>query len=73
MSEPKFVIAVGTCACTGGIFDGCYCVTGGIDSVIPVNVYLPGCAVRPEALISAVDKLLGTLDNNKKGDEADNA
>lgn len=69
MSDPKFVIAVGTCACTGGIFSDCYCVTGGIDSVIPVDVYLPGCAVRPEAIISAVDKLLEKLKNAEEKDE----
>ncbi len=62
MSEPKFVIAVGACACSGGVFDGCYCVKGGISTVIPVDAYIPGCAVRPEAIISAVDKLLSTLD-----------
>jgi len=85
MSEPKFVIAIGTCACSGGIFGDCYCVTGGIDSVIPVNVYIPGCAVRPEAIISAVDKLLSSLDDNdnkkkktvrnkpKKGDDINDA
>lgn len=67
MPEPKFVVAVGSCACTGGIFDGCYCVTGGIDTVIPVDVYIPGCAVRPEAIISAVQKLLDTLKPEKKG------
>ena len=50
MPTPKFVIAVGTCACTGGIFDSCYCVTGGIDTVVPVDAYIPGCAVRPEAI-----------------------
>lgn len=66
MPEPKYVIAVGTCACTGGIFDGCYCVTGGIDTVIPVDVYVPGCAVRPEALIDAIDKLLGKLEPKNK-------
>jgi len=66
MSDPKFVIAIGTCACTGGIFEDCYCVTGGIDSVIPVDVYVPGCAVRPEAIISAVDKLLEKLKNAEK-------
>ena len=65
--SPKFVIAVGTCACSGGIFDGCYCVTGGIDTVIPVDAYIPGCAVRPEALISAIDKLLGTLKTKPEG------
>jgi Ni,Fe-hydrogenase III small subunit len=69
MSDPKFVIAIGTCACTGGIFEDCYCVTGGIDSVIPVDVYLPGCAVRPEAIISAVDKLLASLKDKESNPE----
>jgi NADH-quinone oxidoreductase B subunit len=62
MPQPKFVIAVGACACTGGIFDGCYCVAGGIDSAIPVDIYVPGCAARPEALLDAVVKLLGGLE-----------
>jgi len=66
MPEPKYVVAVGACACTGGVFDGCYCVTGGIDSVIPVDIYIPGCAVRPEALISAIKKLLDTFDKPRK-------
>ena len=69
MPEPKFVIAVGTCACTGGVFDGCYCVNGGIDSVIPVDVYLPGCAARPEAIIDAVNKLLASLEEQQKSEE----
>ncbi len=71
MSDPKFVIAVGTCACTGGIFKDCYCVTGGIDTVIPVDVYVPGCAVRPETILNAVDKLLSSLeeDKSKKNDK----
>jgi len=62
MPEPKFVVAVGTCACSGGVFDGCYNVLGGIDSVIPVSVYVPGCPVRPEAIIDGVVKLLSTLE-----------
>lgn len=70
MSEPKYVIAIGTCACTGGIFDGCYCVTGGIDSVVPVDVYIPGCAARPETILSAVDKLLETLKKDRKKSRA---
>ncbi len=70
MPDPKFVIAVGTCACSGGIFDGCYCVAGGIDAVIPVNVYVPGCAARPEAIIDAVVKLLTALENMQKGTPA---
>jgi ech hydrogenase subunit C len=62
MPEPKLVVAVGSCACSGGVFNGCYCVEGGIDSVIPVSAYIPGCAVRPEAIIDGVVKLLGSLD-----------
>ncbi len=61
MAEPKFVVAVGTCACSGGVFNGCYCVGGGVDSVIPVSAYIPGCPVRPEAIIDGVVKLLGSL------------
>ena len=63
MPEPKLVIAVGTCGCTGGVFHNCPNVLGGVDKVIPVDVYIPGCAVRPEQIIDAVvlalDKLAG--------------
>lgn len=62
MPEPKFVLAVGACACSGGVFDGCYgVVPGGLDKVIPVSAYIPGCPVRPEALIDGVVKLLSSL------------
>ena len=61
MPEPKFVVAVGTCACSGGVFDGCYNILGGINSVIPVSAYIPGCAASPEAIIDGVVKLLGSL------------
>lgn len=61
--EPKFIVAVGTCACSGGVFDGCYSVMGGIDSTIPVAAYIPGCPVRPEAIIDGVVKLLEQIDN----------
>ena len=66
MAEPKFVVAVGTCACSGGVFKGCYNVEGGIDSVIPVSAYIPGCPARPEAIIDGVVKLLSTLEEKKK-------
>ena len=66
MSEPKFVVAVGTCACSGGVFAGCYGVVGGIDTVIPVDAYLPGCAARPEVLIDTLDKLLATWEEEQK-------
>jgi NADH-quinone oxidoreductase B subunit len=62
MLEPKFVVAVGTCACSGGVFNGCYNVEGGIDQVIPVSAYIPGCPARPEAIIDGVVKLLSSLE-----------
>jgi Ni,Fe-hydrogenase III small subunit len=61
MPEPKFVVAVGACACSGGAFRGCYNVLEGIDKVVPVSAYIPGCPVRPEAIIDGVAKLLGSL------------
>lgn len=61
MPEPKFVIAVGSCALSGGAFQGCYNILGGIDQVIPVDVYVPGCPPRPEAIIDGVVKLLEQL------------
>lgn len=61
MAEPKFVVAVGTCACSGGVFRKCYNVGGGIDSAIPVSVYIPGCPASPKAIIDGVVKLLESL------------
>ncbi len=61
MHEPKFVVAVGSCALTGGVFQGCYNIMGGIDRVLPVNAYIPGCPPRPEAIIDGVIKLLQSL------------
>ncbi len=66
MPEPKIVIAVGACASTGGIFHNCTNIIGGIDKVIPVDVYVPGCAVRPEAIIDAVVIGLKKLEENGK-------
>lgn len=65
MPEPKFVIAVGSCATSGGVFQGCYNVVGGIDQVIPVNAFIPGCPPRPEAIIDGVVKLLESLKEKK--------
>ena len=52
--NPKIVIAVGACACSGGIFGNNYATTGGIDSIVPVNIYIPGCPPRPQALIYGI-------------------
>jgi NADH-quinone oxidoreductase B subunit len=69
MPEPKFVVAVGTCACSGGVFKGCYNVKAGIDSVIPVSVYIPGCPASPKAIIDGVVKLLQGLQDAKPAQE----
>ena len=63
MPEPKFVVAVGTCACSGGVFKGCYNVMDGIDAVIPVSMYIPGCPASPQAIIDGVVKLLASIDH----------
>ena len=67
MPEPKFVVAIGTCACSGGVFQGCYNVKAGIDTVIPVSLYVPGCPASPKAIIDGVVKLLGSLEEPKDG------
>ena len=58
MPEPKFVVAVGSCAITGGAFQQCYNVVEGTDKVVPVNAYVPGCPPKPEAILDGVVKLL---------------
>jgi NADH-quinone oxidoreductase B subunit len=70
MPYPKFVIAVGTCACSGGVFQGCYNVKGGVDQVIPVSAYVPGCAAGPQAIIDGVVKLLTSLQKGEALPEA---
>ena len=59
--DPKFVVAVGACAMSGCVYRGAYNVCGGLDQVIPVNVYIPGCPVRPDAILDGVVKLINTL------------
>jgi NADH-quinone oxidoreductase B subunit len=59
--DPKFVVAVGACAISGGVFQGCYNIVGPIDRLIPVDVYIPGCPPRPEAIICGLIKLLTKL------------
>lgn len=61
MPEPKFVVAVGACACGAGVFQKCYNTHDGVDQVIPVDAYIPGCAARPEAVLDGVVKLLKKL------------
>ena len=65
MPNPKVVVAVGICACTGGVFKTCYNIKGGVDTVIPVDVYVPGCAARPQAIIDGVVKALELLERKR--------
>lgn len=66
MPEPKVVISVGACTNTGGVFRHMYGVENGVDQYIPVDVYVPGCAPRPEQIIDGVVKALGILENKTK-------
>jgi ech hydrogenase subunit C len=63
--EPKVVVAIGICAASGGIFRECYNVLGGVDKVIPVDVFVPGCAARPESIIDGVVTALGILESKR--------
>ncbi len=70
MPEPKWVVAVGTCACSGGVFQGSYNVMGGIDQVVPVDLYIPGCPPRPEAIIAGLARLLEEIEGTKAQESA---
>jgi NADH-quinone oxidoreductase B subunit len=59
--DPKFVIAVGACAMSGCVYRGAYNILGGLDQAIPVDIYVPGCPARPDAILDGVVKLLGKL------------
>jgi Ni,Fe-hydrogenase III small subunit/formate hydrogenlyase subunit 6/NADH:ubiquinone oxidoreductase subunit I len=56
--DPKLVMAVGSCSCSGGIFAGSYAAKNGVDSVLPVDVYVPGCPPRPQAIIYGILKAI---------------
>ena len=58
MAEPKVVVAIGSCCCDKGVFDQCYNVRGPIYKILPVDVYVPGCAPRPGTIIEGVKKAL---------------
>ncbi len=68
MPNPKVVVAVGICACNGGVFKECYNIIGGVDKVIPVDIYVPGCAARPESIIDGVVKALDLLEQKHQAE-----
>ena len=65
MPDPKFVLALGSCGLSGGVFHGSYNIAGGVDEVLPVSAYIPGCPPRPEAIIQGVVALLNSLKEPK--------
>jgi len=66
MPEPKAVVAVGVCSCTGGVFNECYNTLEGVEKVIPVDVYVPGCCPKPEAIIDGIIKAVEKINEKKK-------
>ena len=66
MAEPKYVLAMGVCASSGGMFNN-YAIVQGVDHVVPVDMYLPGCPPRPEMLIDAILKLHKQVQATKLG------
>ena len=71
MPTPKAVVAIGSCGLSGGIFREAYNVVGGVDKVIPVDVYVPGCPPKPEAIIDGV--VMGLQKFQEKAQETDSA
>ena len=66
MAEPKWVLSMGVCASSGGMFNN-YAIVQGVDHVVPVDIYLPGCPPRPEMLIDAILKLHDQVQHTKLG------
>jgi ech hydrogenase subunit C len=66
MPDPKAVVAVGACASTGGVFHGCYNVLGGVDKILPVDVYVPGCCPKPESIIDGIVQAAQILEEKRK-------
>jgi NADH-quinone oxidoreductase subunit B len=70
MPDPKWVIAMGVCASSGGMFNS-YAIVQGVDHILPVDIYLPGCPPRPEMLMDAILKLRDRIANAKLGANRD--
>lgn len=67
MPEPRLVVAVGACACGGGVLQGSYCTAGGVKHVLPVDVFVPGCPPRPQALIQGLLVAVGRMEQKLQG------
>jgi NADH-quinone oxidoreductase subunit B len=70
MPDPKWVIAMGVCASSGGMFNN-YAVVQGVDHIVPVDIYLPGCPPRPEMLMDAILKLRDKVEHTRLGANRD--
>ncbi|MCD4752650.1 MAG: NADH-quinone oxidoreductase subunit B family protein [Anaerolineaceae bacterium] len=66
MPDPKYVVAIGSCALSGGVFQNCYNVIGALNQLLPVDAYIPGCPPRPEAIIYGIVTLLNSVRKGEK-------
>ena len=71
MPSPKMVIAMGACACSGGVFKDCYATANGVASVLPVDVFIPGCPPRPQAIIHGILLALDKVENRSSAHHDD--
>ena len=69
--DPRVVVAVGACGCSGGLFgEGTYAAVGGVDRVLPVDVYIPGCPPRPQAILNGLLVAMGVREARARPDDA---